>query len=173
MIFFVFQQIRFECRKSTKPVAQSCNQFAVCQNCETSVRHGFHSWLVICVCRMQAIAKSERVIYQWTGFQAALRLCYRSLGDMERSVSTRHDTGLIWIPCSRCKNVWWAKWLAFQWKDLASEVIGSGGAGLGCGLGHVWGEIRNGMLLGNPARGRRMLFASDELTAALKFQRQR
>ena len=50
---------------------------------------------------------------------------------------------------------------------------GSGGAGLGCGLGHVWGEIRNGMLLGNPARGRPMLFASDELTAALKFQRQR
>jgi len=40
-------------------------------------------------------------------------------------------------------------------------------------LGHVWGEIRNGMLLGNPARGRPMLFASDELTAALKFQRQR
>jgi hypothetical protein len=36
---------------------------------------------------------------------------------------------------------------------------------LGCGLGHVWGEIRNGMLLGNPARGRPMLFASDELTA--------
>jgi hypothetical protein len=51
--------------------------------------------------------------------------------------------------------------------------IGSGGAGLGCGLGHVWGEIRNGMLLGNPARGRPMLFASDELTAALMFQRQR
>jgi len=51
--------------------------------------------------------------------------------------------------------------------------LGSGGAGLGCGLGHVWGEIRNGMLLGNPARGRPMLFASDDLTAALKFQRQR
>ena len=41
-----------------------------------------------------------------------------------------------------------------------------------CGLGHVWGEICNGMLLGNPARGRPMLLASDELTAALKFQRQ-
>ena len=40
---------------------------------------------------MQAIAKSERVIYQWTGLHAALRLSYRSLGDMERSVSTRHD----------------------------------------------------------------------------------
>jgi hypothetical protein len=40
---------------------------------------------------MQAIAKSERVIYQCTGFHAALRLSYRSLGDMERSVSTRHD----------------------------------------------------------------------------------
>jgi hypothetical protein len=43
----------------------------------------------------------------------------------------------------------------------------SGGAGLGCGLGHVWGEIRNGMLLGNLDRGRSMLFASDELTASL------
>jgi hypothetical protein len=40
---------------------------------------------------MQAIAKSERVIYQWTGFHAALRLSNQSLGDMEQSVSTRHD----------------------------------------------------------------------------------
>jgi len=32
----------------------------------------------------------------------------------------------------------------------------------GCFLGHVWGEIRYGMLLGNPASGRPMLFASDE-----------
>jgi hypothetical protein len=31
-----------------------------------------------------------------------------------------------------------------QWGRVAR------GAGLGCGLGHVWGEIRNGMLLGNP-----------------------
>jgi hypothetical protein len=30
-------------------------------------------------------------------------------------------TGLIWIPCSRC-NMQWAKWLAFQFKDLASEA---------------------------------------------------
>jgi hypothetical protein len=42
---------------------------------------------------------------------------------------------------------------------------GSGGAGLGCGIGLVWGENRNGMLLGNPARGRPMLFASDQLTS--------
>jgi hypothetical protein len=45
------------------------------------------------------------------------------------------------------------------------------------GWGAAWGmsgvKIRNGMLLGNPARGRPMLFASDELTAALEFQRQR
>jgi hypothetical protein len=29
---------------------------------------------------------------------------------------------------------------------------GSGGAGLGCGLGHVWGAIRNAMLLSNPLK---------------------
>jgi hypothetical protein len=29
---------------------------------------------------------------------------------------------------------------------------GSGGAGLGFGLGHVWDKIRNGILLGNPLR---------------------
>jgi len=55
-------------------------------------------------------------------------------------------------------------------EDLASEAkwLRRSWAGV-----HVLGEILNGMLLGNPARGRPMFFASDELTAALMFQRKR
>jgi hypothetical protein len=73
---------------------------------------------------------------------------YRSFGRHgEICFDSFATTGLIWIPCSRCRNVQWAKWLSFQSKTSPVRQSGSGGAGLGCGLGHVWGEIRNGMFL--------------------------
>jgi hypothetical protein len=51
---------------------------------------------------------------------------------------------------------------------------GSGEAGLGCCLGHVWGEIRYRMLLGNPlVVGPCYLPQMNSQLHALKFQRQR
>jgi hypothetical protein len=72
---------------------------------------------------MQAIAKkSERVIYQWTGFHAALRLSYRSLGDMRSDLCRLATTGLIWIPYSRCKKCAVGQMAGVSIKDLASEA---------------------------------------------------
>jgi hypothetical protein len=52
-------------------------------------------------------------------------------------------TSLFWIPCSRCK-MQWAKWLVFQSKTSPVRQSGSGGAGLECGLGHVWVSFATG-----------------------------
>jgi hypothetical protein len=69
-------------------------------------------------------------------------LSYRNLGDVERSASTRHDRFVL-DSLSRC-NIQWAKWLAFQSKTSPVRQSGSGGAGLGYGLGHVWVTFATG-----------------------------
>jgi len=89
---------------------------------------------------MKAIAKSERVIYQWTGFHAALSEAYLSdLGDMVRDLCRLATTGLIWIHCSRCKIVWCGPKAAVSMKDLASEAKW---------LRRSWAGVRLGACLG-------------------------
>jgi hypothetical protein len=87
---------------------------------------------------MQAIAKSERAIYQWTGFHAALRLSYRSLGDMERSVSTRHDRFHLdsLFALQKCAV---GQMAGVSIKDLASEAKW---------LRRSWAGVRLGACLG-------------------------
>jgi hypothetical protein len=58
---------------------------------------------------MQALAKSERCIYQWTEFHAALLGLVIAVWETWSDLFRLSTTGLIWIPCSRCKNVQWAK----------------------------------------------------------------
>jgi hypothetical protein len=102
------------------------------------VRYGFNPGR--CVCRMHSVQKVRAL--PWKEFHAAPMLSYRNLGDVERSASTRHDRFVL-DSLSRC-NIQWAKWLAFQSKTSPVRQSGSGGAGLGYGLGHVWVTFATG-----------------------------
>jgi hypothetical protein len=63
--------------------------------------------------------------------------------EMQSDLHRLATTSLFWIPCSRC-NMQWAKWLVFQSKTSPVRHSGSGGAGLECGLGHVWVTFATG-----------------------------